>query len=67
MKKWEKKHRELEDKYDHYVCGRCMEIGAKEVIKEFVDDLNDLPINASHLETYDDRIQELTEKWEDKL
>lgn len=34
-----RKHRELEDKYDHYVCERCMDIGAKEVISDFIEDI----------------------------
>ena len=34
-----RKHRELEDKYDHYVCEFCMEIGAKEVISDFIKDI----------------------------
>jgi len=34
-----RKHKALEEQYDHYVCEFCMEIGAKEVIKEFVKKL----------------------------
>jgi len=36
---WKKKHKELEEQYEHYTCGRCMEIGANEVISEFLEDL----------------------------
>lgn len=38
-----KKHKALEEKYEHYVCKFCMEIGAKEVIDEFLEDLDNLP------------------------
>lgn len=34
-----KKHKALEEEYEHYTCKFCMEIGAKEVISEFLEDL----------------------------
>ena len=51
----------------HQLIYEAVKNANKILISEFVNDLNDLPINASYLETYDDRIQELTEKWEEKL
>ena len=36
---WKKKHKLLEEKYEHYICPRCMEIGANEAIEEFIGDL----------------------------
>ena len=38
MRKWKRKHKELEEKYEHYVCERCMEIGANEAIDKFLED-----------------------------
>ena len=40
---WKKKHKALEEKYEHYVCERCMEIGTKEVTKEFLE--SSMPID----------------------
>ena len=39
-KNWltDEKHKELSDKYDHYVCDICSQIGAKVVIAEFLRD-----------------------------
>jgi len=41
-----KKHKALEEQYDHYVCEFCMEIGAKEVISEFVEKLDKLELDS---------------------
>ena len=50
-----RKHKALEEQYDHYVCEFCMEIGAKEVIKEFVKDLYEYEYTV-----------DLRKKWEGK-
>ncbi len=55
-----KKHKALEEQYEHYVCERCMEIGAKEVIAEFLEDLK-------HKDYYWKGYRSsLIEKWEAK-
>jgi len=59
-----RKHRELEDKYDHYVCERCMDIGAKEVISEFVKDIDYMMSSSS---TWNSKQREIRKKWEEKL
>lgn len=51
-----KKHKALEEQYDHYVCERCMEIGAYEVIDKFLEDLE-------HAKLYPEFIRK---KWEAK-
>ena len=57
----DEKHKDLSEKYDHYVCEICMKIGAKEVISEFVNDLS----RREWLESED--IDLLIKKWEEKL
>ena len=56
-----RKHKALEEQYDHYVCEFCMEIGAKEVIKEFVNDLKEEYEYNTHTH---ERIYNLIKKWE---
>ena len=75
-----RKHKALEEQYDHYACEFCMEIGAKEVIKEFVDadknwihylnllikNYNDSPLKENLYMLRDEIIIDF-EKWEEKL
>ena len=35
-----RKHKALEEQYEHYVCEFCMEIGAKEAISKLLKDCN---------------------------
>ena len=35
----DKRHKEISDKYDHYVCEICMGFGVQEVIPKFVEKL----------------------------
>lgn len=61
-----KKHKALEEKYEHYICEFCMEIGAKEVIKEFLEDME---IMAKQSDDCDLKLSYkfFKEKWEERL
>ena len=67
-KNWltDEKHKELSDKYDHYVCDICSEIGAQLVISKFVNDLKSL-LKRSIDYKIRDILKELIEKWEENL
>ncbi len=51
-----KKHKALEEEYDHYTCEFCMEIGEKEATKEFLEDCKG---NLT--------IEQMIKKWEKRL
>ena len=61
-----RKHKALEEKYDHFVCERCMEIGAKEVITEFTDDLKK-DDDFYTLFAYRLYIDKIIKKWVERL
>lgn len=63
MRKWERKHRALEEKYDHYVCDRCMEIGANEVISEFLSDIDYI---LKDIGIWTSKQVEIRKKWEQR-
>lgn len=65
----DEKHKELTDKYDHYVCDICARIGAQQVISEIVEKLEEFreryeiyPDGENMLEDLDDLIKEYKEK-----
>ena len=62
-----KKHKALEEQYDHYVCEFCMEIGAKEVISEFIYNLQCTLSDYSSWNDMKNAMRKLIKKWEKQL
>lgn len=47
-------------------CGFTLQITVNKLISEFVNDLENSPLNASHIESHESYMMTLLEKWEGK-